>query len=221
MKNKNIFNLKRKISTYITFDLLENNLIMFEKQLNTYFSRSPNFLKYMPCIIDIKKIHFSEKIDFSYLKEILKKKKLILIGVSGVNEKRKCSIIKSNLSIIDNYLPKNKKKRIIYKTKIINRHIRSGEQIYEKESNLIILKPISSGAEVLSDGNIHIYSTLNGKALAGVNGNINARIFCNKIQSELIAIAGKFKLTEDIKGNIWGKPVMIFIENNIMKIKTF
>ena len=73
----------------------------------------------------------------------------------------------------------------------------------------------------MSDGNIHIYSTLRGKALAGVNGNTGARIFCTKVESELIAIAGKFKLKEDLKRNVWGKSVMIFIENNIIKIKTF
>ena len=220
--NHCIFKLKRKVSTYIILELLNHNLNIFENQLNEKLNNSPQFFKFLPCIIDISNIDYKQIIDFKNIKKIIRRQGLILIGVQGANEYQKYIAVNENLSVINKYLPEKKiKKHIINKTKIINRNIRSGEQIYEKETNLIILKPISSGAEVLSDGHIHIYSTLKGKALAGINGNLKARIFCKKIEAELVAISGKFKLTEEINEDIWSKPVMVFVENNKLKIKPF
>lgn len=83
-------------------------------------------------------------------------------------------------------------------TKIIHEPVRSGQQIYAKGGDLIILSSVSHGAEVLADGNIHVYGTLSGRALAGVQGNSECRIFCKKLDAELIAIAGHYRVKEDI-----------------------
>lgn len=84
------------------------------------------------------------------------------------------------------------------KTMVIDQTVRSGKQIYAKGCDLIINASVSHGAEVLADGNIHIYGTLNGRALAGVQGNTEARIYCKSLNAELIAIAGNYLVNEQI-----------------------
>lgn len=83
-------------------------------------------------------------------------------------------------------------------TMVIDCTVRSGKQIYAKGCDLIINASVSHGAEVLADGNIHIYGTLNGRALAGVQGNTDARIYCKSLNAELIAVAGNYLVNEQI-----------------------
>lgn len=105
-------------------------------------------------------------------------------------------------------------------TKVVKQTIRSGRQIYAPGGDLIIIGSVSAGAEILADGNIHIYGTLRGRALAGVRGNQTASIFCNSLQSELISIAGIYLLSEDIPTDKIGGSVQIFLENEKLQIET-
>lgn len=80
---------------------------------------------------------------------------------------------------------------------IISKPIRSGQQVYAPDGDLIVLSSVSSGAELLAEGNIHVYGKLRGRALAGINGNPNAKIFCQKLEADLISIAGQYRLFEE------------------------
>lgn len=102
--------------------------------------------------------------------------------------------------------------------KIIRHPVRSGQQIYAKGGDLIILSSVSTGAEVLADGNIHIYGPLRGRALAGVLGNTDASIFCMRLEAELISIAGRYKVDEDVKRSFWQKPVRISLVGNQLQV---
>ncbi|CAA0110258.1 Septum site-determining protein MinC [Zhongshania aliphaticivorans] len=88
-------------------------------------------------------------------------------------------------------------------SKVITTPIRSGQQVYAPGGDLIIMASVSAGAEVLADGNIHIYGALRGRALAGVRGDTTARIFCQSLEAELISIAGNFKVDEDLRQDHW------------------
>jgi septum site-determining protein MinC len=88
-------------------------------------------------------------------------------------------------------------------TKIIYQPVRSGQQIYAKGGDLIILAAVSPGAEILADGNIHVYGALRGRALAGVRGDTRARIFCHSLEAELVSIAGHYKISEDLQKSGW------------------
>lgn len=103
-------------------------------------------------------------------------------------------------------------------TKLVNHPIRSGQRLYAA-SDLIVMAPVSAGAEIIAEGNIHIYNTLRGRALAGVQGNTNARIFCSDLQAELISIAGDYKTNEDIDKAIHKKPVQIYLRNRALIIE--
>lgn len=79
---------------------------------------------------------------------------------------------------------------------IVGRPVRSGQQIYAKDRDLVVLGAVSAGAEIISDGSIHVYGALRGRALAGARGDESAHIFCQSMEAELLSIAGCYRLFE-------------------------
>ena len=96
--------------------------------------------------------------------------------------------------------------------------VRSGQQLYAEARDLTVLSTVGAGAEVISDGSIHIYGTLRGRALAGAQGNTDARIFCQEFHAELVAIAGHYKVLEDVPKELRGKAVQIWLDQDQLKI---
>ena len=103
-------------------------------------------------------------------------------------------------------------------TVLLTQPVRSGQRIYAP-GDLVILAQVSAGAEILAEGNIHVYGSLRGRALAGVQGNTEARIFCSDLQAELISIAGNYKISEDLNGAVLNQPVQIYLQNHTLVIK--
>ncbi len=104
-------------------------------------------------------------------------------------------------------------------TKIITKPVRSGQQIYAPGADLIVLGLVSEGAEVLADGNIHVYGTLRGRALAGAKGDVNARVFAQTMEAELISIAGIFKLSDDLRNELWRQPAQAYLDGEALHLK--
>ncbi len=102
--------------------------------------------------------------------------------------------------------------------KVVKQTIRSGRQVYARGGDLVIIGSVSAGAEVLADGNIHVYGTLRGRAMAGVQGDQSAAIFCHSLQSELVSIAGIYLLSEDIPEDKIGAPVQIYMHNERLEM---
>src|SRR5688572_3418741 len=96
--------------------------------------------------------------------------------------------------------------------------VRSGQQVYAANRDLSVLANIGAGAEVMADGSIHIYGPLRGRALAGAQGWEQARIFCREFHAELVAIAGHYKVLEDIPKELRGKAVQIWLDGEDLKI---
>ena len=103
---------------------------------------------------------------------------------------------------------------------VVRKPVRTGQQVYAKNRDLIVLDLVSPGAEVLADGNIHIYAPLRGRAIAGVNGNREARIFTQCMQAELVAIAGLYRtIDQRLPAEIANAPAQIYIEQDKLVIK--
>jgi septum site-determining protein MinC len=96
--------------------------------------------------------------------------------------------------------------------------VRSGQQVYADNRDLTVLSAVGAGAEVIADGSIHIYGALRGRALAGAQGNEDARIFCREFHAELVAVAGHYKVLEDIPKDLRGKAVQVWLENGQLKL---
>lgn len=100
-------------------------------------------------------------------------------------------------------------------TMVIDRPLRSGQKIYARGADLIVLAMVNQGAEVVADGNIHVYAPLRGKAMAGASGNTNARIFSLCLEPELISIAGVYRTSETpLHGDIHGKAAQVRLSDD-------
>ena len=102
---------------------------------------------------------------------------------------------------------------------IITRPVRSGQQIYAQGGELVVLAQAGAGAELIADSNIHVYGPLRGRALCGVTGNTNARIFCRSLEAELVSVAGNFKPLEDIPADLKGRPAQIWWDGEKLRIE--
>jgi septum site-determining protein MinC len=109
-------------------------------------------------------------------------------------------------------------RRVRAPSRVVTQPVRSGQQIYARDCDLIVLSQVSEGAEVLADGNIHIYGGLRGRALAGVAGDVSARIFCHSLEAELLSVAGNFLLSEDFREQLWKKPVQVSLNEESLCI---
>jgi len=100
----------------------------------------------------------------------------------------------------------------------IDHHVRSGQNIESPAGDVTVIGSVSSGAEILAGGSIHVYGTLRGRALAGISGDCNARIFCRSFQAELLAINGRYRVAENVDPNLRGRPVQARLEGSGMTL---
>ncbi|MFS2126243.1 septum site-determining protein MinC [Pseudomonas sp. Pseusp97] len=108
---------------------------------------------------------------------------------------------------------------VVRPTKLVTTPVRGGVQIYAAGGDLIVLAPVSPGAELLADGNIHVYGPMRGRALAGVKGDTSARIFCQQLAAELVSIAGNYKVAEDLRRSPqWGQAVHVSLSGDVLNI---
>ena len=104
-------------------------------------------------------------------------------------------------------------------SRLIADPIRGGQQIYARGADLTITHQVGAGAEVVADGNIHIYGRLAGRAIAGADGDTQARIFCRRFEPELVAIAGVYAVAEQLHGEWLGKPAQVFLQDGTLKVE--
>jgi septum site-determining protein MinC len=104
-------------------------------------------------------------------------------------------------------------------TLVITEPVRSGQRIFADRGDLVVVASVSSGAELIAQGNIHVYGRLRGRALAGVNGDRTARIFCQNLEAELIAIAGLYRTSDDLGPSVRKQRVQAFLRNETLHIE--
>ena len=103
---------------------------------------------------------------------------------------------------------------------VIDKPLRSGQQVYAKDADLIVLAVVSFGAEVIADGNIHVYAPLRGRALAGAHGDTTARIFTTCLEPQLVSIAGIYRTSEkELPADVLGKPAQIWLDGDSLVIE--
>lgn len=216
---KQSFQLKGSLFTLSVLQLLDADLEHLDQQLAERIKLAPKFFQNAPIVIDVQDPNIKDAIDFNQLAQVLKKHALIPVGVRGGSPTMQQQAQTAGFATMtepppptDNAAsPKKVKKPIEQQTAqpiqaapraldtstlLITAPIRSGQQIYSP-GDLVIVASVSPGAELLAEGNIHVYGSLRGRALAGINGNSNARIFCHKLEAELISIAGHYRVFED------------------------
>ena len=105
-------------------------------------------------------------------------------------------------------------------TVVVDKPLRSGQQVYARGADLVVLAMVSFGAEVIADGNIHVYAPLRGRAIAGARGNTEARIFTTCLEPQLVSIAGIYRTTETaLPADVLGKPAQVRLDGEKMLIE--
>jgi len=171
---------------------------------------SPRFFANAPVVIDLKDcLGCTAAADFDVLKELLRRHQLVAVGVQGASPVQQRLALAAGLApfgaggtrrIPASPAPANGTtlKTVPAKSKLVTQPVRSGTQIYAKDADLIVLAPVSAGAEVIADGHIHVYGPLRGRAIAGAMGDTSARIFCHRLEAELLCVAGRYFVSEAI-----------------------
>lgn len=225
-----VLRLKGRIFTITVVQLLHENLDFFEQNVAAIIEKAPKLLHKIPVVLDCSLLQRELRSYQPYLK-ILKKNHLYPIGVQGqlkwiaeLAHKESLPIFQSSSSQ-DKAVEAQAKKKTVQtapletppaKTKVVTQPVRSGQQILGKGGDLIIVTSVGHGAELLADGNIHVYGPLRGRALAGIKGDKTARIFCTQLDAELVSIAGFYRLRESIPP--MNGPCQIFIQDERLQI---
>ncbi len=206
--------------------------------LSAKLAQAPAFFLQAPIVLNLNDT--SQIPDFVSLKSLFTELKLVLVGVSAANPEQKTAAHAAGLAVLQ--APKaNVKTRehapamppatsaatssvaaaavaTTMDSKVVEQTVRSGQQIYAKGTDLIVKGAVGAGAEVIADGNIHIYGSLRGKAIAGANGDTSKRIYCYNLQAELVSIAGNYWLSDSLQGKFWGKSACIKMQDDSLVI---
>jgi len=216
------FQFKGSLFTLTAIQLHTTQLDLIRTQLSEQAQRSPEFFKNTPVIIELQKINATDiNLNFDELKLLFGEFGLIPVGVRGGSASQIEAAMQSGLAILSNSNHQNQElysKKYQTKTKLVTYPVRSGQQIYAKHADLIVMAPVSAGAELLADGHIHVYGILRGRALAGVSGDKSARIFCRSLSAELVSIAGYYWVNEDLKVPFDREGVQIYLKEDRLQL---
>jgi septum site-determining protein MinC len=236
-----VLELKSSSFTVPLLVLSKYDLHDISEQLALKIQQAPEFFNNSPLIIDLQVLtKEAHEINLESLVKIVREQKLIPVGIRGGNQEQNKLALELGISVqsatntrMSSFpsspqkiepVPVAKKEVDIandideYKTKIITQPVRSGQRVYA-QGDLIVLSQVSAGSEILAEGSIHVYSTLRGRALAGVQGNSNSRIFCSDLRAELVSIDGHYKISDDLNDIAPGKPVQLFLKDQHLVIK--
>ncbi|MCP5196836.1 MAG: septum site-determining protein MinC [Gammaproteobacteria bacterium] len=210
------FELKGSLFTLTVLHLFHLDRSAIERQLAEKIKQAPSFFNNTPVVIDLEGMTDSpEGLDFNGLYELLRAHGMVPVGIRNGTPMQQAAARLAGLPVLPESRAANNGKKLertesaSMRSRIVNHPIRSGQQIYAPDGDLIVLGAVSAGAEVIADGNIHIYGVLRGRALAGVRGDTESRIFCQGLEAELVSIAGRYRISEQIEPSDRGKAAQI------------
>jgi septum site-determining protein MinC len=194
------------------------------QEIDTTIARSPGFFAGRPVVIDLSSVDLSQS-GINHLLISLQDRNIRVLGIEGVEEERLTQSMPPLLSggrscVIEPSAPKKVEVKAEAKPSslLLESPVRSGQTVIFPDGDVTILGSVGSGAEVVAGGSIHIYGALRGRAMAGVNGHTSARIYCQKIEAELLAIDGFYQTADDIDAALRGKPAQAWLQGNTMRI---
>jgi septum site-determining protein MinC len=221
--------LKADSFTFPVLQLFSNDMDAVATQLALKVEQASDFVFNAPVIIDLSSLSkASTAVDFPLLVGLMRGYRMIPVGVRGGNQLQNEMAEMMELALLEEGSDKKKPSSPRDNatgsgpastpaarglSRIVSRPVRSGQRLYASGGDLIVIGPINSGAEVVADGNVHVYGTLRGRAHAGVKGNQDARIFCHDLRAELISIAGRYRINVDLESGLSGKPVTVYLKN--------
>jgi septum site-determining protein MinC len=197
-----------------------------ERTLRNQITRSPQFFANAPIVLDLKDSGgFKETRDFVEMKRVLGSLALIPVGVQNANPEQQVAANAAGFGTLAAPAASRRSSATAPATSsraangaaagkslLITEPVRSGTQIYAPGGDVIVVRSVSAGAEIIADGHIHVYGALRGRAIAGATGDATARIFVGRLEAELVSIAGRYLVHEDIAPAHLGQRVQIVLQ---------
>jgi len=237
-----VFQLKGSMLAITVLELGRNDLEALDRQLAAKVAQAPNFFSNTPLVLALDKLPADEgAVDLPGLMRICRHHGLRTLAIRANRIEDIAAAIAIDLPVLP---PSGARERPlepepevkkaepapaptpepaavqeVRPTRIITSPVRGGQQIYAQGGDLIVTASVSPGAELLADGNIHVYGAMRGRALAGIKGNTKARIFCQQMTAEMVSIAGQYKVCEDLRRDpLWGAGVQVSLSGDVLNI---
>ncbi|MDB5819355.1 MAG: minC [Rhizobacter sp.] len=230
-----IFDLKSATLTLVAVQLKTTDIGVLRREFAKRYGNDPQVFENDPVVIDLSLVEAdTTPIDFPALVVLLQSVKMQPIAVKGGSDAQMEAALEAGLTEAPaNSAPapvrvETQVREVIHEVirevsvpgpvvsttaLLVDRPLRSGQQVYAKDADLVVLAMVNPGAEVIADGSIHVYAPLRGKAIAGARGNTDARIFTTSLEAELLSIAGTYRTSEvPIPAELRGKPAQIRLE---------
>ena len=203
----------------------------FAYELAQQVERSPRFFQHAPVVLDLKGAgNFIAAAEFIEARQLLHEHTLALVGVQNAEPAQLEAAAAAGLASFAPTAsqPSRRAPRPVAavasaqppraSARLVTTPVRSGTQIYARGTDLVVTASVSPGAELIADGNIHVYGPLRGRALAGASGDTAARIFCSRLEAELVSIAGHYLVSEQMPPEQRGSPVQIALVDDQLTI---
>ncbi|MCV0387489.1 MAG: septum site-determining protein MinC [Nitrobacter sp.] len=198
-------------------------IVNWLEEIDATLARSPGFFVGRPIVLDLSAVDLSSH-GIAHLVSNLESRGIRVLGLEGVEATgldaglppvliggRGCAIEQAEPKQVEDQRPPTP-------SLLLQTPVRSGQRIVFAEGDITVLGSVGSGAEIVAGGSIHVYGTLRGRAMAGINGNAAARIYCQKIEAELVAIDGYYQTAEDIGETLRRRPAQAWLDGEVIRI---
>jgi len=222
------FEIKSANLPLVSLLLKSTDLAALADELKTRFGDVPQFFDNDPLVLDLSPLGGEGEVDFSELMHLLRGYRVMPVAVKGGSEEQMQQGVLKGLAVANELRVVHpaaatpdqvRGDKPIEKTAppttalVVDKPLRSGQQVYARGRDLVVMSMVNPGAEVIADGNIHVYAPLRGKAVAGAKGNTEARIFSMALEAQLLSIAGVYRTSEiALPAEILGKPAQVRLE---------
>jgi septum site-determining protein MinC len=191
-------------------------------EIDATLARSPGFFVGKPVVLDLSAVDLSPTA-IAHLVTSLEQRNVRVHGIEGVDGAHLTASMPPLLTggrdcVVMQNEPKKPEAKPKPTSLLLESPVRSGQSVVFTEGDVTVLGSVGSGAEIVAGGSIHIYGALRGRAMAGVNGNSAARIYCQKIEAELLAIDGYYRTAEKIDATLRNRPAQAWLAGEIVKI---
>ncbi|MGA2289364.1 septum site-determining protein MinC [Bradyrhizobium sp.] len=192
------------------------------EEIDATLAGSPGFFVGRPVVLDLSTVDLSASA-IAHLVCSLEQREIRVLGFEGVDAARLTTGLPPLLHggrdcVIRPTESEKPEARPQPKSLLLETPVRSGQSIIFPDGDVTVLGSVGSGAEIVAGGSIHIYGTLRGRAMAGVNGNSAARIYCQKIEAELLAIDGYYQTADELDVALRNRPAQAWLDGETMRI---
>ena len=203
----------------------------FFEALDTLMRQAPHFFVNAPLVLDLAQAAgLEDKAAFIKLARALRARRLTAVGIQNATPEQGTAAFGVGLITLQNgrettlergraEAPPKAPEPEPVPSVLVTEPVRSGQRIFADRGDLVVVASVGSGAELIAQGSIHIYGPLRGRALAGVNGDRSARIFCQSLEAELVAIAGLYRTSEDLPAAVRNQRVQAFLKDDTLCIE--